>query len=70
MRLEILEEIQEYSQWLFDDWADGCGISSSDFHTPIRSVLLDHGIKWDEIGETWQDFCRTAVRNGITAATE
>jgi hypothetical protein len=68
MRLEILQEIQEYSQWLFDDWADG--ISSSDFHTPIRSVLLDHGIKWDEIGETWQDFCRTAVRNGIAAATE
>lgn len=69
MRLEILQEIQEYSQWLFDDWADH-GISSSDFHTPIRSVLLDHGIKWDEIGETWQEFCRTAVSNGIAAATE
>jgi len=32
MRLEILQEIQEYSEWLFSDWEDG--ISSSDFHTP------------------------------------
>ena len=65
MRLEILQEIQEHSQWLFDDWENGIG--SSDFHTPIRVVLLDHGVKWDDIGETWQDFCRTAVRNGIAA---
>ena len=65
MNLKILQEIQEYSEWLFSDWEDG--ISSSDFHTPIRGVLLDHGIKWDEIGETWQDFCRTAVNNGIGA---
>lgn len=68
MRLEILQEIQEYSQWLFNDWEGGIG--SSDFHAPIRSVLLDHGIKWNEIGETWQEFCRTAVSNGIAAATE
>lgn len=68
MNLEILEEIQDYSQRIFSDWEGGIG--SSDCHAPIRSVLFDHGIEWNEIGETWQEFCRTAVSNGIAAATE
>ena len=33
MRLEILQEIQEYSQWLFDDWEEAA-VSAALTFTP------------------------------------